>query len=231
MEGSGTMRRSGFSLVELLVVIAVIVILMALLIPAIGMARAHARSKQCASNQVQIFHAWTRANSRDSRQPVRGPQWTTRLSTSVRIRSWSSRRMVSSREKGARRLEHKVGESRPERKKSSRSRRPESPERQDFMARRRKGTAFPNGPAHGSLIGPIRSIFLDPTPRPDGVGGTRMRNRSLLVAVSLGAAMLMTPGTEPCSRADAERLFEVAEEPVEIGVGRVEASLTGGQPQ
>jgi len=72
--------RSAFSLVELLVVIAVIVILMALLIPAIGMARAHARSKQCASNQVQIFTAWTRASDRE---PVRGPQWTTRLSTYV----------------------------------------------------------------------------------------------------------------------------------------------------
>lgn len=31
-----------------------------------------------------------------------------------------------------------------------------------------------------------------------------------------GAAMLMTPGTMPCSRADAERLYEVAPNPVEV---------------
>ncbi len=56
-------------------------------------------------------------------------------------------------------------------------------------------------------------------------------SKSVRYGIAAGAAMLMTPGTEPCSRADAERLFEVAEEPVEIGVGRMEALLTGGQPQ
>ncbi|MCE9552454.1 MAG: DUF11 domain-containing protein [Planctomycetes bacterium] len=73
--------RSAFSLVELLVVIAVIVILIALLLPAIGMARGNARAKQCASNQVQIWNGWTRANSRDTRHPIRGNQWTQRVST------------------------------------------------------------------------------------------------------------------------------------------------------
>ena len=72
-------RKRGFTLVELLVVIAVIVILVALLLPAIGMARGNARQKNCASNQVQLYHSWTRANSRDARQPVRGDQWMTRL--------------------------------------------------------------------------------------------------------------------------------------------------------
>ncbi|MCE9554221.1 MAG: prepilin-type N-terminal cleavage/methylation domain-containing protein [Planctomycetes bacterium] len=70
---------SGFTLVELLVVIAVIVILVALLVPAIGTARASARQKQCASNQTQIFSGWTRGNSRDTRRPIRGTQWTVRV--------------------------------------------------------------------------------------------------------------------------------------------------------
>jgi prepilin-type N-terminal cleavage/methylation domain-containing protein len=76
-------RSAGFSLTELLIVIAVIVILVALLLPAIGMARANARQKQCASNQVQIWQAWTRANSRDPGRPVRGSQWNTRVSAYV----------------------------------------------------------------------------------------------------------------------------------------------------
>jgi len=68
--------RPAFTLVELLVVIAVIVVLMALLLPAIGMVRANARQGQCASNQRQVFAAWQRATSRD---PVRGGQWPQRL--------------------------------------------------------------------------------------------------------------------------------------------------------
>lgn len=35
--------------------------------------------------------------------------------------------------------------------------------------------------------------------------------------IAAGAAMTLTPGTEPCTRADTERLFEIAEEPVEVG--------------
>ena len=73
--GAGGPR--GFSLVELLIVIAVIVILVALLLPAIGMARANARQKQCGSNERQVYTGWTRAASRG---PVRGGQWSQRLS-------------------------------------------------------------------------------------------------------------------------------------------------------
>ncbi len=44
---------------------------------------------------------------------------------------------------------------------------------------------------------------------------------SVRYGIAAGAAMLMTPGTEPCTRADTERLFEVADEPVDVGLVRV----------
>ena len=40
---------------------------------------------------------------------------------------------------------------------------------------------------------------------------------SVRFGIAAGAAMTLTPGTEPCTRADTERLFEVAEEPVDVG--------------
>ena len=56
-------------------------------------------------------------------------------------------------------------------------------------------------------------------------------SKSVRFGIAAGAAMLMTPGTEPCTRADTERLFEVAEEPVEVeavGRGGVEEAFVGG---
>jgi 6-phosphofructokinase 2 len=41
---------------------------------------------------------------------------------------------------------------------------------------------------------------------------------SVRFGIAAGAAMLMTPGTVPCTRADAERLFEVAAEPEDVDV-------------
>jgi prepilin-type N-terminal cleavage/methylation domain-containing protein/prepilin-type processing-associated H-X9-DG protein len=50
--------RRAFTLVELLIVIGIIVILIALLLPAIGSIRARSRSVQCASNQRQVWMAY-----------------------------------------------------------------------------------------------------------------------------------------------------------------------------
>ena len=54
-----SMRRKAFTLVELLVVVAVIAILISLLLPAINRFRVQAQSTECLTNQRNLIAAYT----------------------------------------------------------------------------------------------------------------------------------------------------------------------------
>ncbi|MCC6951652.1 MAG: type II secretion system protein [Phycisphaerales bacterium] len=63
------MRSRAFSLVELLVTIAVIAVLLAILLPTLASAREATRAVRCGSNQRQLITAWT-AYANDYRERV-----------------------------------------------------------------------------------------------------------------------------------------------------------------
>ncbi|MDT5221210.1 MAG: 6-phosphofructokinase 2 [Mycobacterium sp.] len=54
------------------------------------------------------------------------------------------------------------------------------------------------------------------------VGLTRgwQLDKAVRLGIAAGAAMLLTPGTAPCTRVDAERLFEITAEPMDIDTAR-----------
>src|SRR5258708_4948341 len=60
------MRRYAFTLVELLVVLAVIVLLTALLVPSLGMPRNHARKVRCQATRTQVGLALQSSGSQNN---------------------------------------------------------------------------------------------------------------------------------------------------------------------
>ena len=41
-------------------------------------------------------------------------------------------------------------------------------------------------------------------------------DKAVRLGIAAGAAMLLTPGTAPCTRADVERFFEMVADPIDI---------------
>ena len=67
----GRPQASGFSLIELLVVIFIITILIALLFPALRMARLHSLRVQCMNNMRTIGQAFVMYNNQEGHLPLR----------------------------------------------------------------------------------------------------------------------------------------------------------------
>src|SRR2546421_9598584 len=80
--------RRGFTLVELLVVIALIGLLIALLLPAVQAAREAARRSQCVNNLKQLglaVQGYSDANGALPPAAATGPEWSNNFSMKVRV--------------------------------------------------------------------------------------------------------------------------------------------------
>jgi prepilin-type N-terminal cleavage/methylation domain-containing protein/prepilin-type processing-associated H-X9-DG protein len=80
--------KNGFTLIELLVVIAIIAILAALLLPALGKAKANSRTAYCVNNMRQLTVCWTLYADDNNGRIV--PNWIILPDNSSAPESWVS---------------------------------------------------------------------------------------------------------------------------------------------
>jgi 6-phosphofructokinase 2 len=76
-------------------------------------------------------------------------------------------------------------------------------------AQRCPAVAVPPGSGVGAGDAMVAGITV-------GLSGGWPLAKSIRFGIAASAAMLMTPGTTPCTRADVERLFEIAPEPIDV---------------
>jgi len=100
---SAASRRTGFTLVELLVVMAIIALLIALLLPAVQSAREAARRSACSNNQHQLALATLNFQSAYNYfPPTRTLAWNTSTGKALSGGSWSTlARILPFMEEGA----------------------------------------------------------------------------------------------------------------------------------
>ncbi|MEV3901518.1 1-phosphofructokinase family hexose kinase [Mycobacterium sp. NPDC050551] len=76
-------------------------------------------------------------------------------------------------------------------------------------AQRYPAVAVPAGSGVGAGDAMVAAVTV-------GLGNGWSMSKSVRLGIAAGAAMLMTPGTAACNRADVERLFDVTPEPIEL---------------
>ena len=78
------------------------------------------------------------------------------------------------------------------------------------MSRRYSAIPVPNGSGVGAGDSMVPAITV-------GLSRGWSLDGAVRLGIAAGAAMLMTPGTAPCTRDDVERLFDAVPDPVDIG--------------